>query len=194
MDNIGQKILELRKTKGYTQEELAEKAKVNLRTIQRIENGENKPSSNTIKLICVALDTLPEKMINYGKREDLKLLSLMHLSVLSYLFIPIGNIIIPLIFWISKKDKIVDLDEKGTRLLNFQIVWTFFSTISLFLALLTASLEISSQPEYGIISYIFLGLFIVLNILNMTLAILISIRLKGRDRFTAYPNLISLVR
>ncbi len=52
MENIGKKIVELRKSKGYTQEELAEKAKVNLRTIQRIENDENKPSGNTLKLIC----------------------------------------------------------------------------------------------------------------------------------------------
>jgi uncharacterized Tic20 family protein len=43
----------------------------------------------------------------------------MHLSVITYLVIPIGNILIPLIFWISKKEKIVDLDDKGTRLLNF---------------------------------------------------------------------------
>ncbi|MEH6621081.1 helix-turn-helix transcriptional regulator, partial [Maribacter arcticus] len=62
MENIGQKIVELRKSKGYTQEELAEKAKVNLRTIQRIENEENKPSGNTLKFICEALDTLPEKI------------------------------------------------------------------------------------------------------------------------------------
>ncbi|WP_425357624.1 DUF4870 domain-containing protein [Psychroflexus torquis] len=58
-------------------------------------------------------------MINYGKKEDSKLLVLMHLSVITYLVIPIGNILIPLIFWISKKEKIVDLDDKGTRLLNF---------------------------------------------------------------------------
>ena len=102
MDNIGQKIVELRKSKGYTQEELAEKAKVNLRTIQRIENEENKPSGNTLKFICEALNTLPEKIIDYGKKEDLKLLVLMHLSVITYLVIPIGNILIPLIFWVAE--------------------------------------------------------------------------------------------
>jgi transcriptional regulator with XRE-family HTH domain len=84
VETNGQKIVELRKSKGYAQEELAEKAKVNLRTIQRIENGENKPSGNTIKRICEALEILPEKNINYGKKEDSKLLVLMHLSV--YLF------------------------------------------------------------------------------------------------------------
>lgn len=194
MKNIGQKIIDIRKSKGYTQEELAERAKLNLRTIQRIENGENKPSGNTIKLICEALDTSTEKIINYGKKADLKLLSLMHLSVLTYLVIPIGNIIIPLIFWILKRDKVVDLDDKGIRLLNFQILWTVLTSITFFLALITATLEISPKPEYGIISYLLLALFIALNVLNIALAILISLRIKGKEKFTSYPNLIKLIR
>ncbi len=193
MENIGQKIVELRKSKGYTQEELAEKAKVNLRTIQRIENDENKPSGNTLKLICEALDTLPEKIIDYGKKEDLKLLVLMHLSVITYLFIPIGNILIPLIFWVSKKDKIIQLDEKGTRLLNFQIIWTILTTITLSTALLTATLKLTNS-ENGYISYLLLGLFIALNITNIAMAIIIAIGIKGRTKFTSYPNLIRLIK
>ena len=193
MENIGQKIVELRKSKGYTQEELAEKAKVNLRTIQRIENGENKPSGNTIKLICEALETLPEKIINYGKKEDSKLLVLMHLSVITYLVIPIGNILIPLIFWISKKDKIIELDDKGTRLLNFQIVWTILTTITFSSALLTATLELSN-PANGYISYSLLGLFIALNVINIGMAIIIALRIKGKNKFNSYPNLIRIIK
>ncbi|MCB0540285.1 MAG: helix-turn-helix transcriptional regulator, partial [Bacteroidetes bacterium] len=48
MDYIANKIIEVRKLKGLSQEELAEKAQVNLRTIQRIENGENKPREKTL--------------------------------------------------------------------------------------------------------------------------------------------------
>lgn len=43
MNWIAKKISETRKIKGLTQEELAEKAKINLRTIQRIENSESEP-------------------------------------------------------------------------------------------------------------------------------------------------------
>ena len=193
MENIGQKIVELRRSKGYTQEELAEKAKVNLRTIQRIENDENKPSGNTLKLICEALDTLPEKIIDYGKKEDLKLLVLMHLSVITYLFIPIGNILIPLIFWVSKKDKIIQLDDKGIRLLNFQIIWTILTTITLSTALLTATLKLSNS-ENGYISYLLFGLFIALNITNIGMAIIIAMGIKGKTKFTSYPNLIRLIK
>tara|TARA_R110002051_G_scaffold119040_1_gene192646 strand:- start:1249 stop:1830 length:582 start_codon:yes stop_codon:yes gene_type:complete len=193
MENIGQKIVQLRKSKGYTQEELAERAKVNLRTIQRIENDENKPSGNTLKLICEALDTLPTKLIDYGKKEDLKLLVLMHLSVITYLVIPIGNILIPLIFWISKKDKIIHLDEKGTRLLNFQIIWTILTTITLSLALLTATLELTN-PENAYISYVLFFLFVILNIINIGMALMIAFRIKTKIKFTSYPNLIRLIK
>jgi transcriptional regulator with XRE-family HTH domain len=193
MDNIGQKIVELRKSKGYTQEELAEKAKVNLRTIQRIENEENKPSGNTLKFICEALNTLPEKIIDYGKKEDLKLLVLMHLSVITYLVIPIGNILIPLIFWVSKKDKIINLDEKGTRLLNFQIIWTVLTTITLSTALLTATLELTNL-ENGYISYVLLFLFVILNIINVAMAVIIAYRIKRKSKYTSYPNLIQIIK
>ena len=53
---LGKKISELRKAKGFTQEELVEKCNISVRTIQRIENGEVTPRSYTIKTILAALD------------------------------------------------------------------------------------------------------------------------------------------
>ena len=55
MKNIGQKIKDIRKQKGLSQEELAELVKVNLLTIQRIENTENEPKGKTLHLICGVL-------------------------------------------------------------------------------------------------------------------------------------------
>jgi len=52
---LGQKILELRKAKGLTQEELVELCNINVRTIQRIEAGEVTPRSFTIKSILEVL-------------------------------------------------------------------------------------------------------------------------------------------
>lgn len=52
---LGQKILELRKAKGLTQEELVSKCNINVRTIQRIEAGEVTPRSFTVKIILEAL-------------------------------------------------------------------------------------------------------------------------------------------
>ncbi|PHR95237.1 MAG: hypothetical protein COA80_11045 [Leeuwenhoekiella sp.] len=56
MNLIAKKIVDTRKSKGLTQEELAEKANLNLRTIQRIENSENEPRGKTLKLICEVLE------------------------------------------------------------------------------------------------------------------------------------------
>ena len=53
---LGKKILELRKLKGLTQEDLVEKCNINVRTIQRIEAGEVSPRSYTIKTILEALE------------------------------------------------------------------------------------------------------------------------------------------
>ncbi|HET6557569.1 MAG TPA: helix-turn-helix domain-containing protein [Prolixibacteraceae bacterium] len=53
---LGKKILELRQTKGLTQGELAEKCKLSLRTVQRIESAEVIPRSHTIKVILSSLD------------------------------------------------------------------------------------------------------------------------------------------
>jgi len=52
---LGQKILELRKQKGFTQEELVAQCNINVRTIQRIEAGEVNPRSYTVKIILEAL-------------------------------------------------------------------------------------------------------------------------------------------
>ncbi|QCR23159.1 helix-turn-helix domain-containing protein [Pontibacter sp. SGAir0037] len=53
---LGKKILDLRKAKGLTQEELVEKCNISVRTLQRIESGEVTPRSYTIRIIFAALD------------------------------------------------------------------------------------------------------------------------------------------
>ena len=54
--DFGKKLIEVRKQKGLTQAEVAEKCNVTIRTIQRIESGTVKPRSSTIKLIPEALE------------------------------------------------------------------------------------------------------------------------------------------
>ena len=48
---FGKKLLEVRKAKGLTQEEVAEKCGITIRTIQRIESGLVEPRVYTIKII-----------------------------------------------------------------------------------------------------------------------------------------------
>ena len=64
---LGQKILELKKQKGFTQEELVAQCNINVRKIQRIEAGEVTPRSYTVKII---LEVLGEDLKEIQKEES----------------------------------------------------------------------------------------------------------------------------
>lgn len=190
MNNIGAKIKEIRKRKGLSQEELAETAKVNLRTIQRIEKNVNEPRGKTLHLICEALNLNAEDILDHGKTEDKNYLIFLHLSVISFIIIPLGNIIIPLIIWLIKKDKIIGVKESGIRLLNFQIFWTFASYGSIILFIILKMLHFN----IGIGSFQSLLIFFLLfNAVNVVLPIIYSIKISN-DKQALYPNIIGLIK
>ncbi len=187
MNKIGKKIKEVRKKKGLSQEELAEFAKVNLRTIQRIENNENEPRGKTLNLICNVLDINVEDILDYGKQADNSYMIIFHLSVIAFLAIPVGNIILPLILWMNKKDKIIGLKEIGANLLNFQIVWSILTYISI---MVFALFKIMHYGTYEILFYVFIGLYA----LNIILPIYFAIKTKNGKIDKLYPNIIKLIK
>lgn len=183
MNQIGTKIRNTRKQKGLSQEELAEAAKINLRTIQRIEKGENHPRGNTLQLICAALNIQVEELLDYGKEKDSSYLILLHLSVLSFLFVPVGNIILPLILWVNKKEKIEGLHTLGKNLLNFQISWTIINVVLMIVM-------ITSPSYFDYILFVLLALLLI----NITFPILFSIRINKAKNNYLYPNLLRIIR
>lgn len=62
MTTLGKKISDARKAKGLTQEALSEMLKVNLRTVQRIENSETMPRGSTLNHIGEALGLKPAEL------------------------------------------------------------------------------------------------------------------------------------
>lgn len=54
---FGKKLRHLRKTKGFTQEVLAEKAEIDEKHLSRIENGKYFPTYSTLSKLLKALDT-----------------------------------------------------------------------------------------------------------------------------------------
>ena len=78
------KVKELRKRKEFSQEELAEKSGLSVRTIQRIENGESDPTEESIKRISVALEVTPDELIDWKVQKDNSFLVIMSLSALSF--------------------------------------------------------------------------------------------------------------
>ncbi|HEY5122149.1 MAG TPA: helix-turn-helix domain-containing protein [Ignavibacteria bacterium] len=181
MDTIGAKILEIRKRKGLTQEELSDLSKINLRTLQRIEKGDTEPHGNTLKNLCQVLEINIEDVLDYGKTDDLKFIKFFHLSVLTFIIIPVGNIILPLILWLTRRDKIVNLNEQGINLLNFQILWTLICNIFILFFFI---FKIQHWPNS--IFFLFItGILYLINIIYpITVSILIS---KGRLRNYYFP-------
>ncbi|BDX39110.1 hypothetical protein CYCD_24650 [Tenuifilaceae bacterium CYCD] len=160
METIGYKISEIRKRKGLTQEELSDLSKINLRTLQRIEKDETEPRGNTLKSLCQILEINIEDILDYGKTDDLKYIRYFHLSVLTFIIIPLGNIILPMILWLTKRDKILNLNEQGVNLINFQILWTL---IFYFFFLAFAFFKIQHSDDYKIFLYL-VGLMYSINI------------------------------
>ena len=62
---LGAKIKEYRKSRGLTQEKLAEIIDVNQRQLTRIEKGENYPSAETFEKICLALEVPPDAFFKF---------------------------------------------------------------------------------------------------------------------------------
>jgi uncharacterized Tic20 family protein len=54
-------------------------------------------------------------------REDKQLLVLTHLSQLLDYVTGFGGFIVPLILWITNKERVIGMDEHGKSILNFQI-------------------------------------------------------------------------
>ena len=66
---LGERLKELRTGLNYSQKELSEKSGLTLRTIQRIENNEVKPSLYSLKVIGQALKT---DVSDFVKKSDTK--------------------------------------------------------------------------------------------------------------------------
>lgn len=65
-------VRELREKKGWSQQELAEKAGLGIATINNLENGRTVPNRATLKLVALALNVNVEKLTeveNVGSEE-----------------------------------------------------------------------------------------------------------------------------
>ena len=161
---VGKKIKKLRLQKGMTQEALAAKTNLSVRTIQRIENEEVDPRSYTLNLIAKALEVgleafdekeeiLKEKIQN---SENQKWLALLHLSGLFCLLLP------PILIWIWKKDQIKGINKHTAQVINFQLsMWIYLFSSALLMIIII-----------GLPLLIFLGLWSTLIIIINSIKVL----------------------
>jgi len=74
---------------------------------------------------------LPNLIIQFNvMREDNQMLVLTHLSQLLDLVTGIGGFLVPLILWLTQKDKVAGMDHHGKMILNFQISMFIYSIIA----------------------------------------------------------------
>ncbi len=136
--NLALKIKELRTRKGFSQEQLSEESKLSLRTIQRIEKGDTIPRGDTLVKLTLALGVTPDDLLDWEMAEDRTYLQLMNWSALSFIIQPFLGIIIPLVMWIFKREKINRVDDAGKQIINFQITWAlvFYTVLSILIMII----------------------------------------------------------
>ena len=121
---VSQKLKEIRNQRGYSQELLAEKTGLNVRTIQRVENGKTEPRGDTLIRLTETLGVSPDEILEWNKKEDKTYLTVLNLSALLFILFPLLGVIVPFILWITKRDAKKGVNSLGKDLLNFQITWT----------------------------------------------------------------------
>lgn len=141
---IGNYIKEKRLQKGMTQEELALKSDITVRTVQRIESGDVDPRSYTLQAIASALEMDYNELIHVDQSPITEKLSsnesfwlaMLHLSGLLMLVIP------TVIIWLKKKDKIHDIRAHVISILNFQISMVIYYSIAGLLCIILIGIPI----------------------------------------------------
>ena len=176
---IGQEIRKLRQQKGMTQEELADRTNLSVRTIQRIENGEVDPRAYTLQTIASALEVEFEILNNIRDDETGHTIvqqsrfwvPMLHLSGMFVLLFP------PLIIWLAKKDLIDEVRIQGVDVINFQIsMWAILLPCGIFAFLM-----------------ITIPILIGVSIYSTILVLMNTIRVANNQPYK-YPTFIKLLK
>lgn len=165
-----ERISTLRKSKGLSQEVLAEQSGVSLRTIQRMEQGGTVPRGHTMQALATALgvsladlrlptEAAPEPALSPAPVRvsviptppalpaDPDFLQLLNLSALSFLILPLLNLVVPWWLWRSRRHRIAHVAELGRRILGFQVLW---QVGTFFLMLLALAAQLALYRHYHV--------------------------------------------
>ncbi len=186
---LGEKLSRLRKSKGISQESLAENSNISLRTIQRIETGTAKPRPYTIKTIAetlgVPVEQLSSSQENPIEQSQIAItkIKLINFSSLAGLAIPFSNLYFTIFFW-RKNREIATVNEAGKKIISFQLLWTLGALLIVFLTPFFQYSIIQSHVIGRFPPTVFL-VYIVLLVLNLVFTIRTAIQLQ-RGKFEIY--------
>ncbi|MDY0987151.1 helix-turn-helix domain-containing protein [Flavobacterium sp. CFBP9031] len=174
------KVKFLREEKNMTQNELAEKSGLSLRTIQRIEAG-NILKGFTLKTIAEALETNPENLIIKKENIQIERAKLINLSVLSGLIIPFGSVVLPLILTYKTQDSLNN--EIGKQIVSLQIVLSLILSVLMIVSPFIQHLFTFKFPLFIIPLIAFLSikfLIVILNGVSLNQKQELAIKLKNK--------------
>jgi len=203
--SLGEKVLAARKSKGLTQEQLAERAALTVRTIQRIEGDDSIPRDYTLKAIAGALNMPFEEFITVNsclfrttdsehtidtsscinKQEQCHFLQMLNLSAFAYLIVPFVHFLIPILLLKKKKEINNELQSSGRRIIRRQIYWTITTHLLLILALVYNLIQATWFDKNNLLNYIWI--FAAMYLLNAVIICSTAIRLRN-DQREAYIN------
>ncbi len=191
---LSKRVKDLRNRKGFSQEELAENTGLSLRTIQRIENGETEPRGDSLKRLANAFNVSPDEIVDWTVREDTGFLTSLNLSALSFILFPLLGIIVPLIIWISKKDKIKDINNVAKNILNFQISWTMILLIGFIIIIMRMvyNMNVTTHISASIIVpnlIMNLALFVTMYSYNLIFIIINAFRINNGKNVMYFPKI-----
>lgn len=111
------------------------------------------------------------------REEERNFAILSHLGVIATFFFPMGNIILPLLVWLIKKDESAYIEKQAKEALNFQITMTILGVFAAILCLILIGF------------FVLFGLFVVSFIFSVLAAISAS---KGE--YYEYPLNFRLIK
>lgn len=155
-EKLAQAVKQLRKIKGLSQEVLASKSELSLRTVQRLEKGETDPTGDTLNRISAVFDLSPEELLEWNCTTDTlkKTVS----TRFEYLHIFEDKLVI------TKSECIDDLlDDYGKSVNNmFKTLMVYFIEIPIFTILAFVGYYIIENIGLALYASAFAFLFFVL--------------------------------
>ncbi|MDG5767205.1 DUF4870 domain-containing protein [Balneolales bacterium ANBcel1] len=140
---VSRQIREKRSALGWSQDLLAEKAGVNIRTIQRIEAGDTTPRGDTLQRIAEALGVATGQLTRAEEGDTGRYLHFINLSLLGMYVHFLLWILAPLLIWVVLKDRDRAVDRAGKQILNYQ-----FTVILLVILISVLSAWFYQSPLY----------------------------------------------
>ena len=195
-------LIKFREQQNLTQEELAEKSGISVRTIQRIEAG-TQPKGYTLKVLAIALEISEEELTQKAFKQsiyesqvplteketlikntvkdessDRLLYKLLNISSLPFtLFLPL-NIIVPLSIALYKKENHLIVKQ----IISVQIIWTI-------IAFITFMLGVFIRKWFALNNWFIISIMVGLILFNFGIIIRNAIELTKRKKLTNRLNI-----